>query len=184
MLEYVILGLLIYQPMTGYDLEQCMTQIMSHIWVSKLSQIYTTLKKQELRGDVTSVVKEQSHRPNRRVYSITDQGRTAFKQWLAQPQTEIDYMKTPFLLRVFFAAQGNREVLLAQLRLHRDLHQKQLEQFEADATSILDSVQSKDKFSEDKFYWDTVREFSREYEIMYLRWLNNLINNLEITDDK
>lgn len=179
MLEYVILGLLIYRPMTGYDFEQRMTQIMPHIWVSKLSQIYTTLKKQEQRGEVTSVIEEQPHRPNRRIYSITDKGRAVFKQWLAQPQTELDYIKAPFLLRVFFAAQGDRDLLLTQLRVHRDMHQQRLENFDHDFSALIESADNKNVTADDKFYWKTVRQFGTDYELMYIDWLDNLIKELE-----
>ena len=47
MIKYILLGLLNYQPMTGYDLKQTIDHSVSHFWHAYHSQIYTQLRQME-----------------------------------------------------------------------------------------------------------------------------------------
>ena len=52
-LKHAILGLLNYEPMTGYDLKKTIDISINHFWPAVQSQIYTTLAKMEKEGWVT-----------------------------------------------------------------------------------------------------------------------------------
>lgn len=48
----------------------------------------------------------QNEKPNKRVYSITDQGKNELAKWLAEPEADISHavqIKNAFLTRMFFA---------------------------------------------------------------------------------
>jgi DNA-binding PadR family transcriptional regulator len=94
MLQYILLGFLNYKPQTGYELKQFMDQSTGHFWYAKQSQIYTTLKRMEREGWITSRVKTQKARPDRIVYKITKSGLTVLENWVSNPIREIDLHKT------------------------------------------------------------------------------------------
>ena len=104
MLKYALLGFLNYLPMTGYELKRYYDVSANYLWHAKLSQIYTTLKKMEEQGLLTSEVVAQESRPDRRVYTITEEGRAELRQWLAEPMTRLHVHKEPLLLKFFFSA--------------------------------------------------------------------------------
>jgi PadR family transcriptional regulator AphA len=180
MLKYTLLGLLQYRPLTGYDLKQTMDKSTVHFWHAKLSQIYTTLKALEAEGWVKSTVKEQAERPDRRVYSITPAGRRALQQWLAEPDMELSPKKETLILKVFFAGQMERETLLTQLRLHRDLHRRQATSYR-DVTSqeIDQAVAQYPALARDAKLWHLTRRFGEKYEELYVEWIEETIQLVE-----
>jgi PadR family transcriptional regulator, regulatory protein AphA len=79
MLRYILLGLLDYKPMTGYELENWISVSAGNFWAAKLSQIYTTLKTLEGEALVSSQIEEQTGKPDKRIYEITEAGRKDLK---------------------------------------------------------------------------------------------------------
>jgi DNA-binding PadR family transcriptional regulator len=80
-LEHILLGLL-REPATGYDLKNAFSESVRHFWSAELSQIYPTLKRLEQRRMLRSRVEPSPKGPNRRVYSLTGEGRTELLGWL------------------------------------------------------------------------------------------------------
>ena len=180
MLKYVLLGFLNYTPMTGYELKQFMDESTSNFWHAKQSQIYTTLKKLEKDGMVESHIEEQEGRPDRRVYEITDAGRNDLDEWLALPETELEARKETLLVKLFFSANVDKGKLLTQLRLLRDLHQRQMEHYETETCNFIQQVASgMPQFDKDAELWDTTRRFGVLFEEMYVRWLDETIEKIE-----
>ena len=80
-LDHILLGLL-REPATGYDLKNAFSESVRHFWSAELSQIYPTLKRLEQRRMLRSRVEPSPKGPNRRVYTLTDEGRTELLRWL------------------------------------------------------------------------------------------------------
>lgn len=79
-LAYGLLGLVARTPSSGYDL---MLQLQP-FWQAKHSQIYPLLAKMEQEGYLEFTRVPQTDRPDKKVYSITEKGRTALREWLTQ----------------------------------------------------------------------------------------------------
>src|SRR5260370_24297221 len=114
-LKHAVLGFLNYGPMTGYELKKFFDTSVAHFWNAELSQIYPTLKSLEAEGLVEMEVDVQQDRPNRKVYSITDDGRQDLRDWLKQP-SEPKQVREPLLIKGFFGATLRRDELIAVLR--------------------------------------------------------------------
>ena len=84
-LKYALLGFLNYYPMTGYELKKFFDTSVAHFWNAEQSQIYSALKQLEGEDLVEMHVEAQTDRPNRKVYSITEDGRDELLEWLATP---------------------------------------------------------------------------------------------------
>ena len=80
-LDHILLGLL-REPTTGYDLKNAFSESVRHFWSAELSQIYPTLKRLEQRRMLRSRVEPSPKGPDRRVYSLTDEGRTELLRWV------------------------------------------------------------------------------------------------------
>jgi DNA-binding PadR family transcriptional regulator len=112
-LELALLGLIAEQhARSGYDLVQTFRISMVHYWHAHPGQIYPTLERMERDGWISGREVIQRGRPNKRVYSITAEGRRVLLEWLASPYEPFK-MKNPPLLRSRFlghlGADGARE---------------------------------------------------------------------------
>jgi DNA-binding PadR family transcriptional regulator len=84
-LGYALLALLARKPLTGYDLAQRMRRSTDFFWTARHSQIYPELARMESAGLVTYEVIQQTERPDKKRYTITEAGLAALRAWLAQP---------------------------------------------------------------------------------------------------
>jgi DNA-binding PadR family transcriptional regulator len=112
-LDYAILGFLNYHPYTGYDLKKIFDSSVRHFWSADQSQIYRTLAHLTERSLVEMEKVPQEDRPDRKVYHITDNGRTELLKWLSGPPPMEEPRAAP-LIQVFFAGQLSDDELLAK----------------------------------------------------------------------
>jgi len=179
MLKYALLGLLQYNPSTGYDLKQFMDTSTSNFWHAKLSQIYVTLKALEKDGLLTSDVQEQASRPDRRVYTLTEQGTQALDNWLGDTNVELPQLKDPFLLKLFFCARVDKETLLTQLKLQRDLHQKLLNEYKTETKATIQNVRENvPQLKNDALFWGLTLRSGELIEEATIRWLGEAIETI------
>lgn len=80
-LKYAILGLLNRQEMTGYELTKAIEHSLLGSWRAKHSQIYPELKSLTQKGLVKYEVKISGTVLEKKVYSITEEGRSDFLHW-------------------------------------------------------------------------------------------------------
>ena len=80
-LDHILLGLL-REPATGYDLKDAFRERVGHFWSAELSQIYPTLKRLEQRRLLRSHLEPSPKGPNRRVYTLTEEGRAELLRWI------------------------------------------------------------------------------------------------------
>lgn len=182
MLKFAILGFLGYSPMTGYAIKQRMDRSTTHFWHARQSQIYTTLKALEEEGFVTSRIQEQVERPDKRLYFITDKGRSNFFTWLQEPYIECSPKKETLVLKMFFAAQIQSDTALSQLQIQLNIHRKQLDYYRYD--SVKDIKQAKTEFPSlvrDARMWEATRRFGEMYEETYVRWIEEMIAEIQQT---
>ena len=84
---YALMGRLAQGDQTGYELSLIMGPPRNFIWEAKHSQIYTVLAALARAGYVTFSQVIQNSKPNKKVYSITDQGREALRDWVLHSPT-------------------------------------------------------------------------------------------------
>ena len=123
-----LLGYLDIGPMTGWDLDVFVQGSIGNFWNVTRSQIYRELRTLTEKG----YVKAGTAGPRDRIpYAITDAGRTAFREWLAQSPPP-DVIRSRLLLTIFFGhhlppsrlreiAQSERQRHEATLDRYREL---------------------------------------------------------------
>ena len=88
-IDYTILGMLSWKPMTGYDMKRMMHDSPVMYWSGNNNQIYKALVQVLDMGYVTNELQYQESAPNKKVYSITDSGRAALEAWILETEPEI-----------------------------------------------------------------------------------------------
>lgn len=129
MLKYILLGFIWQKPSTGYELKQALDQSTGYFWHAYHSQVYTTLRKLEQEGLITTHVENGSDHLTRRVCRITEAGKAELIAWQNDPMMEIARMKEDLMVRVFFASIRAAPEVEAELRMQRKLHEQQLEDY-------------------------------------------------------
>jgi DNA-binding PadR family transcriptional regulator len=178
-LKHALLGLLTYQPMTGYELKQFFDSTVKHFWNAELSQIYPTLKALEEAGFVDMQVDVQANRPNRKVYRITEGGRDEFQRWAREPMVASD-LRDAFMIKVFFGTELPAEDMLVLLRRQMEEHQKALAYDETVMRERIRHGSSEKHFSKKHgLYWTLTLEMSMAYRRAYIQWCEDSMRMLE-----
>ncbi len=103
-IEYAILGFLSWQPFTGYDLKKQFADSLTFPWSGNNNQIYRALVHLHEQGWVSKEVQYQEDRPPRKVYTITNKGREALRQWVLTAP-ELPETRHTFLAQLAWADQ-------------------------------------------------------------------------------
>lgn len=83
-LPHVILTVLSTRDATGYDITKEFSASIGYFWKASHQQVYRELNKMAAGEWVTCTLEPQDGKPDRKVYSITQLGRTALSQWFEQ----------------------------------------------------------------------------------------------------
>lgn len=100
MFDRIVLGFLMEKDMTGYDVKQTMKNSTNFFFNTSFGNIYPTLKKLEASGFATSTETIRNGKLNK-VYSITEEGKQAFLQWLGT-DSKIAMIRDEALCRAYF----------------------------------------------------------------------------------
>jgi len=100
-IKTMLLGFLMGGSMTGYELKKKFSISFSFFSGLSYGSIYPALRKMEKEGWLTLVVQIQDGSPNRKVYTITDEGKKVFLENLRMPFS-LERPKNAFLARLFF----------------------------------------------------------------------------------
>jgi DNA-binding PadR family transcriptional regulator len=122
-----ILACLTERPMTGYELAKTFDASIGFFWKADHQQIYRELSKLRERGHVQAREVVQSGKPNKLVYTLTDDGKAALRHWAARPSLPAS-IKDDLLVRLYALDHVDieplRADLMARLEHHRDRHDR------------------------------------------------------------
>lgn len=165
-----LLGLLHDGPLSGWDLVAKAEDEIGAFWSLTRSQVYRELKTLAERG---LIVAGHTEARERRPYTLTDEGRAAFQEWLAaDPDPEV--IRYPILLRLLFGRFLPPDTLARLIENHRSEHARTLEQYLAErdaaerATANGIAAPDVDAFSL------AVLDLGIRYEQAVIDWVDNL----------
>jgi PadR family transcriptional regulator, regulatory protein AphA len=119
---YVILGMLSWRPMSGYDIKTLVDSSTRFFWAASYGQIYPELRRLADAGLVRARAGGDGGR-RRTPYSLTASGRKALAAWLAQPPHGFE-TRDEGLLKLFFASaapDAAADILAAKRRHHEGI---------------------------------------------------------------
>ncbi|MDX1875364.1 PadR family transcriptional regulator [Mycolicibacterium sp. 120266] len=118
-LQHAILVALCEQAGSGYELARRFDRSIGYFWAATHQQIYRTLRSMEADGWVSVHVVEQRGRPDKKVYSVSADGRAELRRWIAAPltgggSTVADHRTRDLAVKVRAAGYGDTAAIRAQ----------------------------------------------------------------------
>jgi DNA-binding PadR family transcriptional regulator len=129
-IQFAILGMLSWKPVTGYELKKVFEESSFMHWSGNNNQIYKPLLSLLEQGQAACETVHQEGAPTKKVYSITDEGKRVLREWVRSTPEPMDIRKT-FLIQLAWAdqldgagidtmLQGYEEEILAQIVMHKE----------------------------------------------------------------
>jgi DNA-binding PadR family transcriptional regulator len=172
--RYVILGLLRDEALTGYEIKNIIDIRMSFFWQESYGQIYPELNEMLEEGliKVADEGKEQSGRGKVK-YSITDQGKAAFCEWMAE-DNEKDTVRSEVLLKFFLADDSNKSAMEKHLTQFYLQNKKKLELYHSFTNNL---KQLKELHNNHKYILKMLELGTRQQEV-YCNWSEEYLKEL------
>ena len=176
--QFAVLGLLSFEPMSGYDLKQLSAWSVGHFWREGYGQIYPTLQQLEKQRLVTKKTQRQKGKPDRNVYSLTPSGHERLKQWLPQPAGP-EVPRNELLLKLFFGQWTPGAMSRSQVEHRRQLWKQQLIEY-ADIRKRL--FEENDGTSPGLPFWEITLSYGEYIAKAQLAWSEETLKKLKDRD--
>jgi DNA-binding PadR family transcriptional regulator len=168
-LRIAALGLLAWEPASGYDLLKHFEKSMANVWPATQSQLYGELNK---LADAGLIEVSDIGPRGRKEYRITEAGRAEIRRWVANPQDDPPY-RSAGLLRVFLLDAIPREQARAHMVAvaeHADAEVKRL-----------DLLRNSIDWGEDEsfFYGHAALEYGLRMNAMEADWARWLVKAID-----
>lgn len=177
MLKHGILGLLNYGDMTGYEIMEVFRDSLNFFWSAQTSQIYRELQGLEKRSWVKKTIVPQQGKPDKNVYSITEEGKQELRKWLADGNLGLS-PRVPVLMKVFFMGERSREENIRYFKQLKEACEGFLESLGVVPGHIEaygNCIDEKEK----TVYWQMTVEYGKRNMQMCIDWAQNCIERLE-----
>ncbi len=169
--KYLILGLLMERPLTGYSIKQIIDTRFKFFWSESYGQIYPQLKKMQ-KDILIEEIEDINLSRGKKLYKITRFGEMEFKNWLSEkPQKESIRME--MLLKYYFGNYAKNNDLINYLADFKDNHDEDLQllyRFKAELEKI--------SFEENHQYILQIIELGIAFNKAYIDWSDKTIKKL------
>ena len=177
MLKHGILGLLSYGSMTGYDITRTFKDSLSYFWNAQTSQIYRELQTLKANGWATDETVNQTGKPDKKVFTITESGRKELNKWLTDDTAEFR-MRSPMLMKIFFRGERSLDENIEYFRkLYDDCVNFAL--LMKNSPPNVEGYKNRVDDPSKSIYWGMTVEFGAMYAQMYMKWVENCMKKLE-----
>lgn len=147
--DFAILGILTHGPQSGYDIKKHISGSIGYFWQESYGQLYPALKKLVQQRLVTMRIEKNQGKPDKKVYSITEQGRNSLKNWLKEPVESAPKIRHELLLKLFFGSETDTGRNIQHVREYRQKCIAYLEQLKL----IKNNIEEYDKNDPASTYW-------------------------------
>lgn len=173
MIEFVTLGMLMQEKMSGYDIKKITEQTVGIFYKMSYGSLYPALKRLVKSNFITE--EETNDSKNKKLYSITDQGRAHFMQWLREP---LHSNKKEYLIKIFFydyLDEPTKKLNLIAYQQDVLQHIAQIKAVESIVSKELEQLENKDQY----YNRVSVMHYGMHFYTMENEWLKKLIEKEE-----
>jgi len=178
-LRNAVMAALLEGEASGYDLAKEFDASMANFWMSTPQQLYRELDRMEAEGLVRARLVEQERRPNKRMFSLTDTGRRALREFVAEPPRPTA-IRDELLVKVQAMDIGDSGAVAAAIRERGEWAQAKLARYERLRDRLLASRSEEDYLAQAERvgpYLTLMRGLAFERE--NLRWAEQSLDVLE-----
>lgn len=175
-MDHIILGLLLLQSRTIYQLRERISKGMDLMYSSSMGSIQAAVKKLLNSGDIcfTEIVEKGKYK---KIYSITDRGKSCFFEWVNSPFESLN-TKNPELVKVYFMGFSDKE----SRRMNIENYLSQLREKYQILQSICHEGESMTVTEENRdiiFYQLAAARYGRDFMKFNIEWYKKLIKEME-----
>ena len=177
-LKHGILGLLNNYEMSGYDLMKSFDSSLSYFWHVRTSQIYLELGKMAKDGLITSKTLMQDSRPNKKIFTITDDGKKELKNWVLNFDMKKAFaIKNEFLMLNFFLGEFSKAEALVILENYRLQCEDELSKL-AETTDHIEHYKEKTDNNISPIFWELTAKHGEMIYETCLEWVKYSIDKI------
>jgi PadR family transcriptional regulator, regulatory protein AphA len=172
--KYAILGVLCSRSCSGYDIKKYCDKGISHFWNENFGHIYPVLNQLENEGLIIENANISDGK--RKVYSITQEGRDEFIEWLSQP-VEYQPVRSELLLKLSFAASIPVDKTVEIIQQAKDKRLRMLKEYRKVEKDFL----SKRKPGKEEAYpyWFATLRYGIISSEATIKWCEEIIDSLK-----
>ena len=179
-LRFAILGIVNYKPMTGYDLNKLFLSSANYFWHAQISQIYKELSTLCDMGYVSYSEEAQSGKPDRKIYCVTELGKTALAEWLETDHNlQMFQIKSPLLIKIMLGANMPHQAMINMLNEQKLLCEEALQGI-IDIQKDIPEYERMIHDSSYRMYWQMASDYGKKYYHMNIEWIDESIKRLEL----
>lgn len=162
--DFVILGLLSHEDLTGYEIKKRMDTVLSYFWGAGYGSIYPSLNNLVKNENATKVETTENGR-KKIIYSITEKGKIYLRSWLSVP-AEKDEIRYETLLKLFFGSESGKDKTIEHINNFEDKIREQIPYLQ-NSVKLLKKIQNEEDAH--KYYMLTAMFGEKVYNA-YLEW--------------
>ena len=173
--EFVILGMLQFEPMSGYQIRQDIKRDLGGFWSESDGQLYPALKRLLESDEIQLLDIPQQTSRAKKVYQITDAGMLRLRKWLTQP-VATDTIRNEFCLKIFFAGGSDVPGIIDLIQSERIglKHGLRAIEFAYQEIEAIDVPEHQ----KHKRYWRATARYGECIMAAKLRWCDEILQEL------
>lgn len=182
--KHALLGILVDAPAHGYDLKVRFEEKLGEFWSLNFGQIYSTLNRLHKDGLVEFDEIEQDDKPDKKIYSITEEGREVFIAWQNEPlKAEPRTLRDDLFVKLMFIDSEQADHILRTIHTQQNVYMAHMMQLtnrkfaiEEDAATSLKLAQSdeeRDKIEHEKVISTLLIDVAIYHAEADIRWLRH-----------
>ncbi len=173
-IQYTLLGLLNWQPLSGYDLKKIIAESELFYWSGNNNQIYNSLVELHKRGLVDQTIAYQESLPAKKIYTLTAAGRATLRQWLLS-NPELPEFRNHFLIQLAWMDELAGDELDTSLARYAEEIKIQLQM---QKTRLTRPHSKPDRSPREQFLWARIEENLLAMYQRELEWVEQLRQDL------
>lgn len=178
-LGYALLSLLACETLSGYEIAHTMQERIGNFWHARHSQIYPELARLQEEGLITHQIVEQQDRPDKKVYTITQQGMEKLRQWTTE-EMDTPAIRDELVLKAYALWTADKQKAITLFRTHEQRHRAQLATYQAIEKWLVAQWVADEKRIDSPWFasYATLRR-GLGYEREYIEWCAWVADTLE-----
>ena len=137
--QFAVLGLLMWNDMSGYDIKKLVDVGLSHFWSENYGQIYPTLEQLVKNGLAEKSKQRKSGKRERFVYAITPAGKKLVQDWISSA-TDPPAVRNELQLKLFLCA-GSAVKSHQLIRRYQAQQEAQLAEYQSSAQLLRSAIE-------------------------------------------
>ncbi|MFF7972413.1 helix-turn-helix transcriptional regulator [Streptomyces sp. NPDC007905] len=129
-LKYAVLAALLEGEASGYELSKVFDVSLANFWPATPQQLYRELERLAQDGLVEARTVQQERRPNKRMFTLTEAGRSQLRSFAAEPPKRPTAVRDELLIKIQALDGGDPEVIRALIEERRGWARGKLDRYE------------------------------------------------------